>query len=195
MTARRCDGFSAPGVDSRSASIGSTFVARRAGTSAATTVTTVPTSSETTMVRGSSCSEVLGRPRPTASISDVEALGDAEPEAEPDRRGGDAEHGGLDQQAAHHLAPAWRRSARSSAISRDRWVTIIVKVFQMMKEPTNSAMPAKTMNRIPTILKFSLMASEFSSATVLPVTASVPVGDHGGQPLGERGLATRRPRR
>ena len=42
----------------------------------------------------------------------------------------------------------WRRSARSSAISRDRWVTIIVNVFQMMKEPTNRAMPAKIMNRM-----------------------------------------------
>ena len=65
MTARRFDGFSAPGVDSRSASTGSTLVARRAGTSAATTVTTVPTSSETQMVRGSSCSDVLGRLKPT----------------------------------------------------------------------------------------------------------------------------------
>ena len=48
-------------------------------------------------------------------------------------------------------ACTWRRVApiaRSSAISRERWVTIIVKVFQMMKEPTNSAMPAKIMNRI-----------------------------------------------
>ena len=44
MTPRAPDGRSAPGVDSRSASIGSTLVARRAGTSAATTVTTVPTS-------------------------------------------------------------------------------------------------------------------------------------------------------
>ena len=45
------------------------------------------------------------------------------------------------------LRMTWPRVApiaRSSAISRDRWVTIIVKVFQMMNEPTNRAMPAKT---------------------------------------------------
>ena len=30
-------------------------------------------------------------------------------------------------------------TARVSAISRDRCVTIIVKVFQMMKDPTNEA--------------------------------------------------------
>ena len=66
--------------------------------------------------------------------------------------------------------------ALSSAISRERWVTIIVNVFQMMKEPTNSATPAKIMNRIPTNLRSSLTASEFSLATVAPVTASVPSG-------------------
>ena len=73
----------------------------------------------------------------------------------------------------------WRRRApiaRSSAISRERWVTVIVKVFQMMKDPTKSAMPAKIPNMIPTILKFSLIASAFSSATASPVTASVPCG-------------------
>ena len=50
--------------------------------------------------------------------------------------------------------------ARSSAISRERWVTIIVKVFQMMNEPTNSATPAKTMNRILTIFRSSSIASD-----------------------------------
>ncbi len=66
--------------------------------------------------------------------------------------------------------------ARISAISRERWVTIIVKVFQMMKAPTNRAMPAKIMKRIPTIFRSFSMASAFSFATVLPVTASAPAG-------------------
>ena len=73
----------------------------------------------------------------------------------------------------------WRRvlpMARSRAISRERWVTIIVKVFQMMKDPTNSATPAKIMNMMPTILRSFLIASELSLATVLPVTASSPSG-------------------
>ena len=43
---------------------GSTLVARRAGTMAATTVTSVPTSIETMTVRGSICSEVVGRLKP-----------------------------------------------------------------------------------------------------------------------------------
>ena len=53
---------------------------------------------------------------------------------------------------------------------------IMVKVFQMMKAPTKSAMPAKTVNRTPTIFRSSLMASAFSFETVAPVTASAPVG-------------------
>ena len=66
--------------------------------------------------------------------------------------------------------------ALSSAISRDLWVTIIVNVFQMMNDPTNRAIPAKIMNRMPTILRSFCTASEFSCATVSPVTASAPFG-------------------
>ena len=81
--------------------------------------------------------------------------------------------------SSSRLPMTWRRRApiaRSSAISRDRWVTVIVNVFQMMNAPTNSAMPAKAPKRMPTIWKFALVAAAFSSATVLPVTASVPSG-------------------
>jgi hypothetical protein len=52
----------------------------------------------------------------------------------------------------------------------------MVKVFQMMKEPTNRAMAAKVPKTMPTTLKFALVASAFSVATVAPVTASVPSG-------------------
>ena len=68
-------------------------------------------------------------------------------------------------------------------------MTVIVKVFQMMNEPTNSAMPAKIPKRMPTIWKFSFVASAFSLATAAPVTASVPCGITCGQPVGELGLA------
>ena len=90
--------------------------------------------------------------------------------------------------SSSRLLITWRRRApiaRSSAISRERWVTVIVNVFQMMKEPTNSAIPAKITKRIPTILKFSLTASAFSLATVAPVTASVPSGTTADRSLGE----------
>ena len=84
----------------------------------------------------------------------------------------------------------WRRVApiaRSSAISRDRWVTIIVNVFQMMKPPTNSATPAKTANRMLRNWKSWLIASDASFATCAPVTASMPCGTTARQPLGQVG--------
>ena len=46
-------------------------------------------------------------------------------------------------------------TARVSAISRERCVTIIVKVFQMMKDPTNNAIAAKIVNSTPTKLKIA----------------------------------------
>ena len=53
-------------------------------------------------------------------------------------------------------------------------------------------MPAKIPKMMPTILKFSLIASAFSFATAAPVTRLGALGDHRGQPVGELGLATRR---
>ena len=136
---------SAPGVASRSASTGSTLVARRAGTSAATTVTNdADEQRRPRPCAASICSEVLGRLKPTASISALEPLRDADAERRARQRDASTRAASA---SSSRLRRTWRRVApiaRSSAISRDRWVTIIVKVFQMMNEPTNSAMPAKT---------------------------------------------------
>jgi hypothetical protein len=66
--------------------------------------------------------------------------------------------------------------ARSRAISRDRWVIVIVNVFQMMNEPTNKAIPAKIMNITVTTFRSVFTASADSFTTVAPVTASVPSG-------------------
>ena len=67
--------------------------------------------------------------------------------------------------------------ARSRAISRDRWVIVMVKVFQMMNEPTNRAIPAKIMNSTVTNLRSAFTASVDSFTTVAPVTASAPSGN------------------
>ena len=53
----------------------------------------------------------------------------------------------LAEQTAHDLASG-RPDRPLSAISRVRWVTIIENVFQMMNEPTNSAIPAKAMSMV-----------------------------------------------
>ena len=127
------------------------------------------------MVRVSSWSDVLGRLKPTASISMVRPLATPMPRPTPI-----AEAATPSRTASSiRLRITWRRVAPialSSAISRDLWVTIIVNVFQMMKEPTNRAIPAKIMNRMPTTLRSFSTASEFSCATVFPVTASAPSG-------------------
>ena len=59
-----------------------------------------------------------------------------------------------------------------SAISRTRWATIIVNVFQMMNEPTNSAIAAKTVKSTLTKANWSLMTCDASAAAAAPVTAS-----------------------
>ena len=83
ITSRFFDGGREPGVASRSASTGSTLVARRAGTSAATRVTRVPTMIETQMVRGSICIEVVGRLKPRKAINQFSPLATPIPRTTP----------------------------------------------------------------------------------------------------------------
>ena len=73
----------------------------------------------------------------------------------------------------------WRRvapRARSSASSRLRWATRMVKVFQMMKEPTNTAIAAKTSRNV--LMKLSCVSSRpaRSSTTASADSACVPAG-------------------
>ncbi len=82
----------------------------------------------------------------------------------------------------------WRRAApraRSSASSRLRWATRIVKVLTMMKPPTITAMIANTSRNVEITSRNWPTASWDSSATWSPVTASKPsgatVGGRGGQ--------------
>ena len=173
--ARRFESDSVPAADSRRASTGRTLVARRAGTMAATTVTSVPTSIETMIVRGSICNEVVGRLKPTTPIRVCKPLPTPIPSATPTAEAPVP----IRTASSSRLRLIWRRVApiaRINAISRERWVTIIVKVFQMMKPPTNNAMPAKIVSRMLTILRSASTAFAFSSDTVAPVTASAPSG-------------------
>jgi hypothetical protein len=69
------------------AATGGTRDARNAGVTEATTVVTTPTTSETMIVRGRSCSPVLGRSMPKARKEPLEAQGDEEAEPQADQRG------------------------------------------------------------------------------------------------------------
>ena len=70
---------------SRTAAIGGTRVARSAGRRLAISVTRIPTSSETTIVRVSKRRPLFGSVKPTASKSLKRPFASAEPEEEPDR--------------------------------------------------------------------------------------------------------------
>ncbi len=52
----------------------------------------------------------------------------------------------------------------------------MVNVFQMMKAPTNSAMPAKISSRIVRKFSESWILAENSAASAEPVIASAPAG-------------------
>ena len=65
-TTRRFECADVSSAVSRSASIGATFAALRAGNHAATNVTTTPMTIETTIVRGAITAPPMGRSRPNA---------------------------------------------------------------------------------------------------------------------------------
>ena len=102
---------------SRTAAIGGTRVARTAGHRLATTVTAVPTTSETITVRVVKTSEVKGSLTPSALKSASSPLARPSPTNEPDRRGDEAGHEPLEHHCAAHLP---RARARARAASRTR---------------------------------------------------------------------------
>ena len=136
---KRPGGSSAP---SRTAAIGGTRVARRAGKKLAISVTTIPSASETTIVRVSNRSPLFGSVKPTASNSENSPLASASPRKRPTT------------EAITPIASAstttdvrtWRREApsvRSVASSRVRCAIVIDSELTITKAPTNSAMSPK----------------------------------------------------
>ena len=85
--------------------------------------------------------------------------------------------------------------ARSRASSWVRCATRIAKVLLMMKAPTSSATTAKTRMKMPKKSTSSFSAVAASSSSAVPVTASRSPPSARRMPLGELGLARRRPRR
>src|SRR4051812_30370080 len=123
---------------SRSASIGATRDARRDGTHAATTVTPIPTISDTTTVRVSIASAVGGSLRPSAPSSALSPNARTTPSPMP--RTEPISPTANDSSSTE--VRTWRRlapSARKSASSRVRCDTTMLNMLKMMNAPTNSA--------------------------------------------------------
>ena len=138
--AKRVGGSSAP---SRSAAIGGTRVARRAGANDAASVTPMPTASGST-TPGHRCTwmPASGRPKPTALKSAPSTFANPTPARRPIT---DAITPTVSA-SPRTVVSTCRRIAptvRSMANSRMRWATVIEKVLKMTNAPTSTAAPAK----------------------------------------------------
>lgn len=134
---KREGGSSAP---SRTAAIGGTLVARRAGRTLATRVTTTPTTSETTIVRGSIESALAGSSNPALSNSFINPTAMPKPEKRPTteaRRLTTRDSITTDPSTWIREAPSVRRVANS----RVRWAIVIESELTITKAPTKSAIP------------------------------------------------------
>ena len=104
MLRTRSSGSPGRTAPSRTAAIGGTVVARKAGYTLASSVTRIPAARATMIVRGSNTRPVFGSVKPTASKELEEALGQQEPEEEADDRRDDPHDERLDDHRAEHLA-------------------------------------------------------------------------------------------
>ena len=126
-------------------------------------VTRIPTSSETTIVRVSSRSPWFGSVKPTRSKSLKRPFASARPEMRPMI---DAIVPTTSDSIT--IEPStWRReppSVRIVANSRVRWAIVIESEFAITKLPTKSAMPAKASRKPWRKVMNSLVSAASSSA-------------------------------
>ena len=137
--ASRPAGSAAP---SRTAAIGGTRVARRAGTIVATSVIPVPTSSDTRTVRSAKTVSAFGRSTPMALNSTSIPLATPKPSTSPISEASRPiarPSSRTDRRTCLREAP----SVRSVANSRVRCATVIDSVLKITNAPTNSAIAPK----------------------------------------------------
>ncbi len=167
MRLKRPRGRVAP---SWTAAIGGTRVARSAGPTEATTVTTTPTSSATMIVRGRISIDVAGSPKPIASKSAWMPFAIPMPTARP-MSDASTPTTSASPITLRSTCPRVAPRVRTIPNSRTRCATVIEKVLKMMKAPTNSATPANVSSagvRKPEISP--AMSSLCSSAFSCPVS-------------------------
>ena len=160
---------------SANAATGGMRTARRAGLTADTTVTPMPTTSAATAVRGAKTSGPDGRvmPKPLSSSSRPRAASTPRPRPTSDATVPRmAASTSTDRNTCRRLAP----TIRSRASSRVRWPTMIENVLKMVNPPTNSEMKANTSRAVEKKESAWLMSFDCSAATVWPVTTSTPEG-------------------
>src|SRR4051794_16465998 len=124
---------------SRTAAIGGTRVARRAGRMLATSVMSVPSASEMMMVLGANTRPASGRSEPTSAFI---ALAMPTPAKSPttEARRPITSPSSTTERITYLREPP---SVRSVANSRVRWATVIDSVLKITNAPTNRAMQPK----------------------------------------------------
>ena len=142
MTVRTLNGTATDWSPERIACTGWTRPARRAGTQALRTVTTIPMPSGTRMLAASNPRPASGKPKPAAVMAHMISSTSPTPTRMPT-----AEPSTATSAASTMTEPlSWGRDmprARSRANSRVRWATIMEKVLEMMNVPTSRAMRPK----------------------------------------------------
>ena len=154
---------------SSSAAIGDTRVARRAGVSAAASVTSMPTTRARITVRGSITVPVLGRSAPMLLKSALSAPATPIPATTPATEPTSpmiAASSTIPRRICPRVAP----SVRSIPSSRMRCATVIENVLKMRKLPTSSATPPKTRRTTRRKLRSSLMSCDWRWAACAPVS-------------------------
>ena len=136
--ARREGGRTDP---SRTAAIGGTRVARKAGRSAASRVTTVPSDDRDDHGTRGEDEPGLRQVEPERLEELVEALREAEADEQPDDRREDPRHEALEDRRSRAPAARVAPTVRSVANSRVRWAMVIESVLAITNAPTKSAIP------------------------------------------------------
>ena len=158
--------------------IGGTRVARRAGTMLATSVTSVPTSMLTTIVRVARIVPDFGRSIPNATNSAFIPLAIPMPMNRPITEASRP----TTRPSSTTERSTWRREApsvRSVANSRERWATVMESVLTITNAPTNSARKPKPSSRYVMNFRPSLVSLASALACASPVLTSASRGTSG----------------
>ncbi len=160
------------------AATGGILAARRAGSQAASIVTSTPTANAAATAVGETISGPAGVFAPKADIAERSPVASPSPRAKPTT---DASAPTTSASSSTERL-TWRReapTARISASSLVRWATSMVKVLEIRKMPTKSAIAAKASSTWLSVLRLSSIILAWSSASSSPVWASAPSGSSG----------------
>ena len=163
---------------SRTAAIGGTFVALRAGEIVASIVIPTPIKSDTTTVRVCNTVPFVGRSTPTALKNAFSPFASRKPQNSPmiaATRPVMKPSSNTERLTCLREAPSVRRVASS----RTRWETVIESVLKMTNEPTISEIAAKASRKYLMIASESPVSLESAAPCSAPVRTTAELSSSG----------------